>query len=174
MPRSTRSVRGKVTLACVRRTVVGPAPEPVGRAGRGARSARALAAAASAWRACGDDDESFFEEMSTAEVWAAADLRAAYDASVATAAAAANLNQVITPCYRGGVCGVCNATWSVGDTWSRGNGKWACFSCQVYICSFECLNEHNMNNVGNTVEPGKKIYEHRHEMEEDGPPRQRK
>ena len=75
---------------------------------------------------------------------------------------------------RGGVCGVCNATWSVGDTWSRGNGKWACFSCQVYICSFECLNEHNMNNVGNTVEPGKKIYEHRHEMEEDGPPRQRK
>lgn len=59
---------------------------------------------------------------------------------------------------RGKTCGVCSATWSPDCDWEKGNGRWACFSCQVYICSWDCLNVHNKERTGNTVKGDTVIY----------------
>ena len=58
----------------------------------------------------------------------------------------------------GQVCGVCSAQWEPDCHWSKGKGNWGCFTCQVYICSFECLNKHNQEGIGNTVKAGCRIY----------------
>ena len=54
------------------------------------------------------------------------------------------------------VCGVCSSQWYPKCGWKPGKGNWACFTCQVYICKFECLNRHNKEGIGNTVR-GKSI-----------------
>lgn len=63
------------------------------------------------------------------------------------------------PANRGKWCGVCTSKWQHGDSWDRGRGSWgACFSCQVYLCSFECLNAHNVDGVGDTITAGHTIH----------------
>jgi hypothetical protein len=48
-------------------------------------------------------------------------------------------------------CGVCSSKWEAGCGWKLGKGNWACFPCQVYICKWDCLNEHLQHGIGNTV-----------------------
>ena len=56
-------------------------------------------------------------------------------------------------------CGVCASQWVPDCGWKQGKGNWACFPCQVYICGFECLNDHNTVRVhGNTCKAGSVIY----------------
>ena len=72
------------------------------------------------------------------------------------------------PANGGKFCGVCTAKWNTDDTWTRGTGKWgACLACQVYLCSFECLNEHiKPGGVrGNAIKAGHKIFEHHEDFE---------
>lgn len=72
-------------------TVIGP-EIVVGGAGRGPRAARDLAAPIlpeTRWRVQGDADLDGHIDATTAEVWAAADLRASYDASLRAAEAEA-------------------------------------------------------------------------------------
>ena len=57
------------------------------------------------------------------------------------------------------MCGVCSSQWEEGCGWKPGKGNWACFTCQVYICNWECLNNHNTgNHPGNTVRGSTVIY----------------
>lgn len=49
-------------------------------------------------------------------------------------------------------CGVCAATWDENCDWEwseHGKGNWACFTHQVYICGWGCLNMHNQEGLGN-------------------------
>tara|TARA_B110000046_G_C12976045_1_gene391180 strand:- start:955 stop:1608 length:654 start_codon:yes stop_codon:yes gene_type:complete len=55
-------------------------------------------------------------------------------------------------------CGVCVVDWEWDCGWKCGKGNWACFPCQVFICSFECLNAHNKECKGKPVASGKRIY----------------
>ena len=56
------------------------------------------------------------------------------------------------PQNRGKVCGVCAAKRDAGCAgWGMGRPKRACFSCQVLICSWDCLNEHNKYSTGRTA-----------------------
>lgn len=70
-----------------------------------------------------------------------------------------------SPANRGQVCGVCSSTWEPECGWEKGNGCWACFACQVYICSWECLNIHNKEGSGNTVRGASVIYKTKPEYE---------
>ena len=57
------------------------------------------------------------------------------------------------------VCGVCASQWVPNCGWGTKKGNWACFPCQVYICGFECLNDHNTGRVhGNTCKASSVIY----------------
>lgn len=58
----------------------------------------------------------------------------------------------------GKVCGVCSSMWEPGCGWAKGKGNWACFSCQVYICKWECLNVHNKEGTGARVKAPAVIY----------------
>ena len=71
-----------------------------------------------------------------------------------------------SPANRGQVCGVCSSTWEPECGWEKGNGCWACFACQVYICSWECLNIHNKEGSGNTVRGASVIYKTKPEYED--------
>ena len=55
-------------------------------------------------------------------------------------------------------CGVCSSMWDPSCSWSKGKGNWACFTCQVYICKWDCLNLHNKEGKGNTVRGKAVIY----------------
>ena len=72
---------------------------------------------------------------------------------------------------RGKYCGVCSSRWFSGCGWACGNGKWACFKCQVYLCGFGCLTDHANKGIGNTCPRGKWIYKLQEDMREvkDGP-----
>ena len=62
------------------------------------------------------------------------------------------------PERRGKVCGVCAAKLMAGCAgWGMGSPKWACFSCQVFICSWKCLNEHNKHGIGRPANTQNKI-----------------
>ena len=65
---------------------------------------------------------------------------------------------------RGKYCGVCSSRWYPGCDWTCGNGKWACFKCQVYLCGFECLSDHANKGIGNTCPRGKWIYKLKEDM----------
>ena len=69
------------------------------------------------------------------------------------------------PANRGQTCGVCSSVWEPECGWEKGNGCWACFACQVYICSWECLNTHNREGSGNTVRGASVIYKTKEEFE---------
>ena len=53
----------------------------------------------------------------------------------------------------------------------RGNGKWACFKCQVYLCGWECVSAHANTGIGNTCPNDKWIYKSQEDMLQvrDGP-----
>ena len=55
-------------------------------------------------------------------------------------------------------CGVCILDWTWDCDWKCGKGNWACFPCQVFLCSFDCLNVHNKECKGRPVAFGKRIY----------------
>ena len=55
-------------------------------------------------------------------------------------------------------CGVCSSMWEPKCGWEKGKGNWACFSCQVYLCKWDCLNIHNKEGKGNTVRGKAVIY----------------
>jgi hypothetical protein len=59
---------------------------------------------------------------------------------------------------QGKVCGVCCSKWDPECDWPKGKGNWACFSCQVYLCKWDCLNFHNKTGKGNTVKANTVIY----------------
>ena len=59
------------------------------------------------------------------------------------------------PRKRGKVCGVCASKCKqTGDERTtkekKGGANWACFTCQVFLCSWTCLNEHNKCSIGIT------------------------
>ena len=53
---------------------------------------------------------------------------------------------------------MCSSMWAPDCGWSKGRGNWACFTHQVYLCSWECLNIHNKEGRGNTVVGSSVIY----------------
>ena len=45
-------------------------------------------------------------------------------------------------------CGVCPALRECGKDSPPGGGKYACWTCQVHICSWRCLDAHSLQGKG--------------------------
>jgi hypothetical protein len=50
--------------------------------------------------------------------------------------------------YNRSTCGVCPALRECGEDSPPGCGKYACWTCQVHICSWHCLDAHNLQGKG--------------------------
>ena len=50
--------------------------------------------------------------------------------------------------YNRSTCGVCPALRECGNHSPPGGGKYACWTCQVHICSWRCLDAHNLQGRG--------------------------
>ena len=53
--------------------------------------------------------------------------------------------------YNRSTCGVCPTLRECGEDSPPGGGKYACWTCQVHICSWRCLDAHNLQGKGKTA-----------------------